>query len=66
MLQPYVFLKIEVNMNKLLTPKLRFDVSCSSSIKGENDRIFTTNAIRSSLDDFTNFNSREEEAKFSI
>lgn len=52
MLQTYVFLKIEVNMNKLFTPKLRFRASCSSAVKGENDRIFITNTIRSSLDDF--------------
>lgn len=55
MLQTYVFLKIEVNMNKLIKPKLRFDASYRSSIKRENDRIFTTNTIRSSVDDFIDF-----------
>ncbi len=55
MLQTYVFLKIEVNMNKLIKPKLRFNASYSSSIKGENDRILTTNTIRSSVNDFIDF-----------
>lgn len=41
-------------MSKLIKPKLRFDAACGPSIKGKNDRIFTS-TIRSSLDDFIRF-----------
>lgn len=40
---------------KLITPKFGSDASCSSSIKGKNDRIFNANNIKSTLDDFNTF-----------